>query len=242
MHTPLVAEDRSGRRRRPASRSNADHGTVGLLPPPSSLRMELVADRAALSEDMLHKLDQVEGRGDDDEIILHTSALPFTSASSPVLHPQWYHLDEKVALLEHARQRWDAKCDAGTTGIDAVTWETIYKSLRARIVMQLSESCTSVDGLDGRDGPASDSTVVVLAKLPLYPTVFRRLPRSTPGGDAIDEEGGDAFHEDQNSPRNSASADSVTNIVAPRHCLRTHSSYIIRMARHGSTPIFTNDW
>ena len=212
---PLAGEDRSGRRRRPAGRSNADHGTVGLLPPPSSLRLELVAGRAALSEDMLHKLDQVEGRGDEDEIILLTSALPFTSASSPVLHPQWYHLDEQVALLEHARQRLDAKCDADTTGMDAATWETIYKSLRARIVMRLLESCTSVDALKGRDEPASDSANVVLAELPLYPTDLRRLPRSTPGGDAIDEEGGDAFFDDQNSPRNGGSADAVTNIVIP---------------------------
>lgn len=207
---PMLAEDRSGRRRRPASRSNADHGTVGLLPPPSSLRLELVADRAALSEDMLQKLDQGDNRSDKDVVILHTSALQFTSASSPVLHPQWYHLDEKVALLEHARQRVDAKCDTGTTSIDAATWENIYKSLRARVVMQFS----SVDGLDGRDGPV-DSAVAVLAELPLYPTDLRRLPRSTPGGDAINDDDGDAFYDDQNSPRNSASADAVTNIVIP---------------------------
>jgi len=199
-----VAEDRSGRRRRPA-----DHGTVGLLPPPSSLRLELVADRAALSEDMQQKLDQVKVRSGEDEVILHTLALPFTSASSPALHLQWYHLDEKVALLEHARQRLDAKCDAGTrsstSSIDAAMWENIYKILRARIVMQLS----SVDEL------ASDSAVVVLAELPLYPTDLRRLPRSTPDGDAIDEDGGDAFDDDQNSPRNGASADAVTNIIIP---------------------------
>ena len=210
MHISSLAEDPSSPRRRPASRSKADHGVVGLLPPPSSLRLELVADRAALSEDMLPKLDQVEVRGDEDKVILHTSALPSASASSPVLHPQWYHLDEKVALLEHARQRLDVKCDAGTS-MDAAKWENIYKSLRARIVMQLS----SMDGVDGRDEPASGSAVLVLAELPLHPTELRRLPRSTPGGDRIDEEGGDVFYDDQNSPRNSASADTVANFVVP---------------------------
>ena len=201
----MVAEDRPGRRRRPA-----DHGTVGLLPPPSSLRLELVADRAALSEDMLQKLDQIKVRSDKDEVILHTLALPFASASSPALHLQWYHLDEKVALLEHARQQLDAKCDAGasTSSIDAATWENIYKALRARIVMQLSS-------MDGSDEPAPDSAVAVLAELPLHPTDLRRLPRSTPSGDAIDEDGGDVFYDDQNSPRNGASADEVTNIIIP---------------------------
>jgi len=216
----MVEEDRSGRRRTPSSRNSTEHGgRVGLLPPPSTLRLELVADRTAISEDALQELDQSGGR--EDEIILYTSLLSLSSASSQALHPQWYHLDEKVALLEHTRQRLDATCG---TVMDAAAWESIYKILRARVVMQISEGCTSIDDLDRRGERAKStvaaSTVFVLAELPLYPTALRRLPRPSRGRRkssdiGIDEDGSGAFFDDQNSPRSSISDDALANIVIP---------------------------
>ena len=210
------------------TRSNA---ADQLLPPPSSLRLELVADRSAIPDDALQELDETGGKG--EEVILYSSALlspsdpsslPYSSSQCRSLHPQWYHLDEKVALLEAARQRLDGTCAASNAGVgSSSSWEELYKAMKARIVMDCSKGCASMTDLDGKAEPVSHGNNLVLAELALYPTDLRRLPRPSAGGSTsmsgddnrIDEDDEGIFDNDQNSPRNSTSADAAANIVIP---------------------------
>ena len=211
-------------------RNDTRNATARLLPPPSSLRLELVADRSAIPEDALQELDETGGKG--EEVILYSSTLLSpsdpSSSQSPSLHPQWYHLDEKVALLEAARERLDGTCTASNAGVGpSPSWEELYKAMKARIVMDLSEGCTTIADLDGKVEPASNNNnrasaaALVLAELALYPTDLRRLPRPSAGGsmsgddNRIDEDDEGIFDNDQNSPRNSTSADAAANIVIP---------------------------
>ena len=215
-------------------RNTTRNAAAQLLPPPSSLRLELVADRSAIPEDALQELDETGGKG--EEVILYSSALlspsdpssssSYSSSQRPSLHPQWYHLDEKVALLEAARERLDGTCTASNAGVgSSPSWEELYKAMKARIVMDLSEGCTTIADLDGKVEPASNNNnrasaaALVLAELALYPTDLRRLPRPSAGGsmsgddNRIDEDDEGIFDNDQNSPR--TSADAAANIVIP---------------------------
>ena len=191
-----------------------------------------MADRSAIPDDALQELDETGGKG--EEVILYSSALlspsdsspssSYSSSQGPSLHPQWYHLDEKVALLEAARQRLDGTCAASNAGVgSSSSWEELYKAMKARIVMDCSKGCASMTDLDGKAEPVSHGNNLVLAELALYPTDLRRLPRPSAGGSTsmsgddnrIDEDDEGIFDNDQNSPRNSTSADAAANIVIP---------------------------
>jgi len=185
---PGPAGGRRGRRRgRPAPASSLG---MDLLPPPT-VRLELVGERPDLSPP-----PPGGGSGcwkeeeEEEEETAVLASLPTSGATTcpslcpPSLHPRWDRLDERCGLFR-----------PGSAG-DAA-WDALYRSLRARIVVDLPQPARVGGGGTGETGrapapaPAVAVAVAVLAELPLHPTHLRRLPRSSANGDSVEApEGG----------------------------------------------------
>uniref|UniRef100_A0A6U6FEV8 Uncharacterized protein n=1 Tax=Odontella aurita TaxID=265563 RepID=A0A6U6FEV8_9STRA len=123
----------------------------------------------------------------DSRGVIYSSAQPSVS-----LHPHWDHLDERVRLFDvkgSETSRGAATADAGDEGdVGADDWDGLYRTLRVRIVVDgplpLPRAAVGKrdDIGDGEQSIGRDNfheKPIILADMPLHPTLLKRLPRDS---------------------------------------------------------------
>lgn len=249
----MIEEDRSGkegqrRRRRRNLKSSSAAGDHRTLPTPPSIRLELVVDRHVVTAEVqsricgkaaIDSMNDASGLNsanltlcDDDgqedtttaatattpsDVILHSSSSP-----CPSLHPRWDHLDEKFHLFE--RKHSDTNGKNSTATLDAIKFDDVYKSIKARVVIDVPSSDLATE----TEETSRNTTPLVLVELPLYPTDLRRLPRSAANAGQTDGDDDDDYHLSSTPPAHTASV-TIPSALPPNALLVHYSDGTTRI-------------